>query len=513
MSANKKVVLINPVFQFEKHLVERSLRRRSKPRMYPPLGLLQIGGHLKRNGFEVILLDVPQETNPFGAIDRIAREGDLLAVGITVKTGPPLLFAMQASYYIKRNFPDVAVVWGGVLPTTMPKEVLHQTFADYVVVGQGEESMLAICQSLLEGRMDIASPGVCYLKDGLFCYSQQEPFSKHYPVDWSILLEDINEEQSPYLAALMLSKGCPFRCSFCYHQNSQDLLAPQAKRWFPKPEWAVFQELDYLKAKGVRVVTFIDDCTLLNKKRVDVLAKGLVDRAMYIEQCISHVKTLDTDVIEKVAPFTQQIAYSIETVSPRLQHILNKTISTERVEEVDRALARNNINSIHNFIFGIPTETDDDLRLNIDLAIRLRKINPYLRLTGIFCIPYPCSSLEGWLKQHMGLSITKDLRVLSTADMYTKTISPVFQPWITDPDEKQFYEDFYYLFDAFFAGWFNNSDSKVKTLMQSKRLSLLFEPALGLEPPPNKPPYILDALLKNPDIPYPNGKIDFLHKV
>ncbi|MBI9079239.1 MAG: B12-binding domain-containing radical SAM protein [Pseudodesulfovibrio sp.] len=465
---------------------------------------------MKKNGYDVEILDAPLEPNPFLYIDRICKEKDILAVGFTVKTGPPLLFAMQASYYIKRNYPDIVIMWGGVLPTSMPEEVLRQTFADYVVVGHGEESSLAICNAVRDGKRDIEYPGVCYLKNNELYFTMQGPFSHHHPADWDILGDKINAEQSPYLAALMLSKGCPFRCSFCYHQNTLDLLSPQTQRWFPKPMETVLQEIDTLRARGVNVLTFIDDCTLMNKNRVKLLSKELRSREVYIEQCISHVNTLDSEVIEEIAPFTQQIAYSIETVSPRLQKILNKRVSVDHVKEVDKALARNDVNSIHNFIFGIPSETDEDLRKIIELAVQLRQINPYLRLTGIFCIPYPNSTLEGWLIENRKISITRDLRILSTADMYSRSISPVYQPWITDPDDKQFYEDFYYLFDAVFASWFNSDDERVKSLLKVKRLARLFEPALGLEPVPGKAPYLLDEQLQAPDTPYPLVKKRFL---
>lgn len=506
----KTIILVNPVFEFEKHLVQRALKRRSKKRSYPPLGLLQIGGVLKANGYNVIILDANIETNPFSFVDEIMHKHDVFLVGFTVKVGPPLLFAMQLSYYIKRNYPEITIVWGGVLPTVLPGQTLRQSFADYAIIDQGEESLLALCDAILAGNKSLEIPGVAYLKDKTFCITPQKPFTKHYCADWSLLEGKLTTEQHPYLAALLLSKGCPFRCSFCYHQAEPEIRNINSNKWIPRNDETVLTDIDALRSFGMNVFTFLDDCTLLNKKRILPLINSFKERNIYIEQCISHISTINKEVIEAIAPIVQQIAFSIETVSPKLQEVLNKKISFEEILTADKLLAEHDINTIHNFIVAIPGESDEDLRMNIEVAAKLREINPFIRFTAIFCIPYPKTDLEKWLKASHNLSIPYDLRLLSTADLYNLEINPVLQPWIIDPEQKRFYSDFMILFDSLFSRWQHQVGLQVESLLKKKRFARIFEPALNMPVPHDAFPYILDWTLKNPEAQYPSAKRKFL---
>jgi len=46
--SKKNILLVNPVFIYEKFLVKKYKDRRPVTRSYPPFGLLQIGGYLKK---------------------------------------------------------------------------------------------------------------------------------------------------------------------------------------------------------------------------------------------------------------------------------------------------------------------------------------------------------------------------------------------------------------------------------------------------------------------------------
>lgn len=505
----KTVILVNPFFQHQKNRNVKDAARRKVQRQYPPVNLLMIGGVLKAAGFRVEILDCFVEKNPLAFIDRVMAEHEVVMVGVTVKMAPLITFAMQLSYYVKRNYPHAAVIWGGLLPTIMPEQVLREAYVDYAVVAQGEDAALALCRALAEGREPGEIPGVARLGGASGAELVLTPPStevRDTSPDWTLIGDKLNHRQQPYYAGSVTTRGCRHGCSFCY-LTALDKSLEHLKRWYERPMELVLRDIDALMSYGMNVFTFQDDCFLMNKERVLRLVAELKKREAYIEQCVTSIRTIDPEVVREIAPIVQQISYSIETVNPELQKILNKPIPEAMVLEKDALLSSHGINSVHNFIFGIPGETDDDLRLNIDLAVKLRRLNPHVRFSGMFCIPYPKSRLETWVNERLGLWIPWDLRMLSTTDMTFLTVNPAFQPWIKSPEQARFYNEFMIVFEAVFSRWQFKGDPRVEGLLRQPRMARLFEEAVTLDPPPDRAPYILDRLLENPGLAYPDAKV------
>jgi len=504
----KSVILINPFIQYQTDRNARFKNRRKVPRHYPPVNLLQIGGLLKQAGIKVHILDCYVEPNPFSFIDRICTEEDVIFVGVTVKMAPLITIAQVISYYVKSNYPEVFTVWGGMLPTILPDEVLREAYVDYVVVGQGEESALALAEALASGKTEHDIPGVGRLDSRLkneIVLTPQKSDIREYNADWSLIAERLQAEQRPYYAGTVTTRGCMFQCSFCYLtalDNSMDHL----RVWYERPIDMVMHDVDSLKAHGMNVFTFQDDCFLTSPKRVFEMFDAFADREIYVEQCVTAVRTITEEVIERIHPYVQTIGYSIETVNQDLQKILGKPVPTDVFIKANELLYRYDINSSHNIIFGIPGETDDDIRDNIDLCAHLRGINPYTRFAALYCVPYPKSRLEGWVKENLNMWIPWDLRLISTIDLSNLKVNPAYQPWLKDPDLREFYEDVMAVFEALFSPNRSRKDPQVVAALEKKRIRRLFENALELPPYPKNPPYILDHLLAHSDIPYPQAK-------
>lgn len=61
-------------------------------------------------------------------------------VGITATT-PLIVNGLKIAEICKMVFPDTRAVFGGVHTTVMPEEVLREECVDYVVRGEGEETV------------------------------------------------------------------------------------------------------------------------------------------------------------------------------------------------------------------------------------------------------------------------------------------------------------------------------------------------------------------------------------
>lgn len=127
-----KFLLINPS--------QKKVYGKPMPVADPPLGILCIGAVLEKKGHECFLVDVDAD-NCYGKdlkaeVNRFKPD----FVGITSTTSV-VNSAFEAARLCKEALPDVPVILGGIHPTIRPAQTLEDDAVDFVVVGEGEETI------------------------------------------------------------------------------------------------------------------------------------------------------------------------------------------------------------------------------------------------------------------------------------------------------------------------------------------------------------------------------------
>jgi anaerobic magnesium-protoporphyrin IX monomethyl ester cyclase len=59
-----------------------------------------------------------------------------------------MVAAMETCREIRRLRPHVRIVWGGYFPSLYPDTALNAKYVDYVVRGQGEDTLLELIDAL-----------------------------------------------------------------------------------------------------------------------------------------------------------------------------------------------------------------------------------------------------------------------------------------------------------------------------------------------------------------------------
>src|SRR5262249_5089673 len=124
----------------------------------PPLGLAYIAGNLLAKAYDVAVIDAVGEglrqLTPFDSrrsiylrgltqaeiVDRIAAHSGL--IGVSCMFSYQWITVRELLGAIKRRFPLAPLVVGGEHATGLPDVVLRESPADYVVLGEGEETTL-----------------------------------------------------------------------------------------------------------------------------------------------------------------------------------------------------------------------------------------------------------------------------------------------------------------------------------------------------------------------------------
>jgi len=399
-----KILLVEPPF-------ERFIGQRCE---WYPIGLTSIATVLNAKGHSACVynaehdnrlpyLDIESYVANFHRYSRALKEEkgsvwqelrDVLidykpdVIGLTIKT-VKMFSALRVAKMAKEIYPKVKIVAGGPHPTVCPDEVLASHFIDYVVQGEGEETMVELVEILSNGTDLRGVTGVSYKKEGAFYHNNPRPLISNLetlPYPDRKLLVDYESYTSNQLGWLMASRGCPYDCAYC---SSKTVWSRKVRY---RPLENVLEEVEKLRREhGVTNLNFMDDSLTVNRQYVFNLCKAFLEKKLRITwSCLTRPDLLDEEIIKKmkVAGCTK-VDIGVESGSQRIRKIINKGIDLDQVRKMAIILRRNNIFWAGFFMMGFPGETRDDVLATLKF---MKEIKPNWVYFSIFT-PYPGTAL------------------------------------------------------------------------------------------------------------------------
>lgn len=196
--------------------------RATKPRNRRfPLSVMALAAVLEgREEYQIV--DGNLDDNPTQTILDLIRHNHVELLGVSVMPGPQMASAVTSCQEIRRQFPQVPIVWGGYFPSTYTDASLNARYVNYVVRGQGEDTLLELIDALRGKRPLEGILGLSY-KDlfGLHRHNPERLMKGPDSFPWSPFHRvPVEKYLRPSFfgrrtAAHHASIGCPFRCSFC----------------------------------------------------------------------------------------------------------------------------------------------------------------------------------------------------------------------------------------------------------------------------------------------------------
>lgn len=368
-----------------------------------PLGLLYMSRLLVKHGFRVHIVDQRVEKEQTEAkLDELLKI-DPLWIGITAMTGEPVFHSLRLCKYI-RSRTKAPFVWGGIHPTILPDVTLRHSLVDFVIRGKGERSSVYFSEALLGDRSFSEVPGLSYFDDdGLLRHNPEDnedewgdlPLVPYHLVD----IDDyarVGFEKRVF--PIMTSRNCPHKCTFCYNSS-----LPGKLRWTPDSTDYTERHINQiLETYHPTYLSFIDDDFFVDRARARKILEYVEKVKPAHVKCgfrgvrVSDLRLLtddDFDLLERLN--TQHINIGIESGSDRILKHMKKGMRAEHAVELNRRFAKyDNFIPLYNFFSGIPTETEEDIRLSTKLILQLTAENPNSQISGFHqYTPYPGNPL------------------------------------------------------------------------------------------------------------------------
>lgn len=368
------------------------------------LGLAYIAAVLRENNIEVAILDcyaedrfhVRPSTDPAWKelgirddeiIERIeAYKPDL--IGMTIPFSCQHYVAITVARLTKKRFPNLVLVAGGAHVSAVPKEI-DRTLFDYLVIGEGELTMLRLIEALDRNESVDKIPGVLSRNTTDYeCPPHNENLDGlPLPALDLLPLEKLWGSGRRWIN-MVATRGCVYDCNFC------SIHTVMGRRIRKRGIDNIISEIEHWKkVYGIQEVYFEDDNLTFNRRWAKELFRRMAARHFHIRFFARNgirADSIDTELLNlmKAAGF-QDIVIAPESGSQRtLDVIIGKKMKLEDCTKAVQLAHQVRLGIGLFFVIGFPEETWEDISVTIDYARYLKKLGsygPWISLAS----PYP----------------------------------------------------------------------------------------------------------------------------
>ena len=278
-----------------------------------------------------------------------------------------------------RNIP---VIFGGPQPTVDPEYFIAH--ADIVVRGEAELLLKEIAENWRDKKLQNIG-GIWWKNNGEVVKNPQNynflqldnlPFPardllpmRKYIYNWSYLdAVDIRKRGT----TMMVSRGCPFSCSYC-QPTLRQMFGNSVRLRSPGN---VVAEISALKERyGIEGIFFHDDTLTADHHWLGEFCRTLLEKKVpVLWGCNSRVDTINECTLKNMyAAGLRVIHFGIESGSQRiLDEIFSKKIKLDQSRSAVSLAKKIGIHAMGFFMLGAPTETAEEIKQTVSFARSLR---------------------------------------------------------------------------------------------------------------------------------------------
>jgi len=285
------------------------------------------------------------------------------------------------------------IVVGGVHATVDRQSVIALENVDVVVSGEGEEAMKWIIDNY---DLIKTHPDKCNIPNSYIKGTPIKPLQKADYVDLDTLpypLRSIfNKKLLKRSPEFILSRGCPFSCSFCANEFYNKIFGMKIRK--KSPEYCIGELEDSFSVLGIckdTMLIFHDDVFLLDLNWLQSFSKLYKKHFNNPFRCNTTASYVTDEKIKLLKEMNcSEVWVGIESGNEEYRNtVLNKKISNKQIVKAFDTINRHGLKGISFNMLGGPGETVEQVKDTIKLNLESKV---YSTTTGIF-IPFPGTTL------------------------------------------------------------------------------------------------------------------------
>jgi len=372
-------------------------------RPYPPLGILYISGYLEDQGIQNEVYDTTFSSKKAFRTYLLTYRPRLIGIYVNLMTK---LNVLETIRFVKEHLTETTIILGGPEVRYSAENFLRYG-ADYIVIGEGEETMTELVNSLIlvpadidddsPGQADSTSrksiAGIAFLDNDNFVQNPERQKIKDLndlsiPNRKKINLRQYLDAWKTFHGKNALSvstmRGCPYTCKWC----SRAVYGLSYRR--RNPDKVVEELVQIKKEYNPDSLWFVDDVFTISHKWLTSLRDELRKHNLLIPyECITRADRLNEEVIlmlKETGCF--RVWIGAESGSQKVIDLMDRRVDVNQVREMIQLTRKHGIEAGTFIMLGYPGETEEDIEETIR---HLKKSNPdYFTIT----VAYPIKGTE-----------------------------------------------------------------------------------------------------------------------
>lgn len=392
----------NKVFLTHGYFIHEDAKEQLIMKPYPPLGILYVSAFLEQEGIANEVFDSTFSDFETLCASLIKNQPKIIGIYTNLMTK---LNVLRIIKFIKstEKLQQTKIVLGGPEVRYHIENFLRNG-ADFLVVGEGEESMLELSQYILRevrqgesgnrGSELFKIQGLAYLSnDGKVIKTEERtlrkdmdslPLPNRKRINLGLYLDAWKKKHGTSTISVSTMRGCPYTCKWC----SRAVYGQSYRR---RSAASVVNELETLqKEYTFDTIWFVDDVFTISHKWLSEFKQEIKAKNLKVAfECITRADRMNAQVINDLKESgCFRVWIGAESGSQKILDAMDRRVRASQVSEMIQLAKHAGLETGTFIMVGYPGETEADLEQTI---LHLKSADPdYYTLT----LAYPITGTE-----------------------------------------------------------------------------------------------------------------------
>lgn len=342
---------------------------------YPPLGLLYVSAYLLSKNIDNTVYDSTFYSREDQLESILEKKPKIVAIYTNLMTKVEVIRLIKALKTSTYNFPKI--ILGGPDVSFNIDNYLHSG-ADFLVIGEGEETTFELCEALLNNKSFTDINGIAYLENSKtvktpartkFRELDELPLPNRDAIPNEKYLETWKKNHGESSMTISTQRGCPYTCKWCS-------TAVYGQSYRRRPAAQVAAEMKMLKEKyNPDAIWFVDDVFTISHKWLTAFHEEVVKQGAQIRfECITRAERLNEEILKLLKEAgCFRIWIGAESGSQKIIDAMDRRVDVNHVKKMIQDTNALGIETGTFIMVGYPGETEDDISETIQY---LKDANP-----------------------------------------------------------------------------------------------------------------------------------------
>ena len=334
---------------------------------YPPLGLLYVSGYFLNKNIPNDVFD-STFSNQAAQLDFISeKKPKVICIYTNLMTKIEVIKLMKILKSKKYNFPKI--VLGGP-DVTYNIENYLKAGADFLVIGEGEETTLELYHAIINNTNYHAINGIAFLENNQVIQTESRtkfreldelPLPNREAISMQKYLDTWKNNHGKSSMTISTQRGCPYTCKWCS-------TAVYGQSYRRRPAHLVAQEMKMLKEKyNPDALWFVDDVfTVSHKWLLEFHSEVKKQNAIIPFECITRAERLNDETLQLLKEIgCFRIWIGAESGSQKIIDLMDRRVDINHVKKMIQDTNAIGIETGTFVMVGYPEETVNDISQTI----------------------------------------------------------------------------------------------------------------------------------------------------